>query len=113
MRGILSTFLVVAFLAGMICLTPACKIPKSLDDAKNMTLSNIGQTINLSKDDLSKPMKTQWGNAKFAPADVKKILALKQNGINNFEVKTDKGKTLQAVVTNMGMNRYQVVLAGL
>jgi hypothetical protein len=114
MRGVAWTVVMVAFVVGTVFFAPACsKMPSSLKDAKNMSLGKFAQTINLDKDELSKSFKTNWGNAKFDANDIKKITALKQKGYKDFELKTDKGKTVQCIVTYLGSGKYQVALAGM
>lgn len=107
---ILSLIVVVAF---AICVLPGCKTPKSLGDLKNISGGKFADTINVDKDEIDKPIKTQWGKIDFSSKQVKKIKNLKAKAYATFEVKSDKGKTIQCAVTYLGNGKYQIAATSL
>lgn len=85
---------------------------KTLDDVKSLKLGKFGQTVNVDKEDLSKAIKTQWGNLNLSDSDVKKIKKLKKNKTNHLSYKIGNDK-VEIVVTYLGSKRYQFGIAKL
>ena len=106
---ILSLFVALAF---VFALAPACKLPGSIDDAKNMKVGKFAQTIHLEKSELGKKIKTQWGSFKFSSSKQKAIKNLKKKKYKTFKVKTTKGKSVKIIVTYLGKGRYQLAMTG-
>lgn len=98
----------VALFAFVVAGLGACstKSLKSLDDVKSLKLGKFGQTVNVDKEDLSSPIKTQWGNLKLSDSDVKKLKKLKKNKTNRLSYKIGDDK-VEVVVTYLGSKRYQ------
>lgn len=108
----LSILCVLVIAAFVLSTAPSCKMPGSADQLKNIKLGKFAETVNIAKDELDKPIKTQWGKINLNADQVKKIKKLKEKKYVDLELKTDKGKTLTAVVTYMGANRYQFAFGG-
>ncbi|MCZ7585875.1 MAG: hypothetical protein M5R36_22520 [Deltaproteobacteria bacterium] len=106
----LAAVMTVAFIAAVF---PACKMPGSIDDAKNMSLGKYAQTVHVEKDELGKKISTQWGKISFSSSEQSKIKKLKKNKTKRFSVESSKGKNVEAVVTYLGKKRYQLAMTAL